>query len=277
MLGLERLSLILIERYDTNSDPINNATGPSVPEDELLLDKLRVLRILRPGENQSEDIDNLITSIRAPNLKWFEWEANRDPLATSLNFWQLCASRFRALTSLHLMGFPSELPGGATALEILVNWLQSLESIESFILILARTCVYSTIETEIGILTILERLSETNNNVPAYCTELKSLHIGPILPRELPVLKSMVQVRPRLMSGSLRIVQYVDTKRSAGDVSWLQANVGDFALETVSGHGRGFFYGGRYRYVGGALRKYLVDVSSESIYFDQVEQSEPLV
>ncbi|CAE6417001.1 unnamed protein product [Rhizoctonia solani] len=267
MPNLERLSLVLMERYDTNSD-IGNS------EDELRLDKLRTLRILRPAEDQLHDINDLLALLRAPNLRHFEWEVNYEPLATPLDFWHRCASRFQTLTSLHLMGFPSEFPGGVAALQVLVGWLQSLQDLESFILIFARTCVYSIVETDSGIRTILERLSETHDGTPAYCAKLGSLHIGPVLPRELPTLQSVVQSRPHLSSGSVHILQYVDTKRSAGDVSWFQTNVSNFAIETVSGHGRGFHYGGRHRYVGGALRKY-PNVFSERIYFDQAEQSEP--
>ncbi|CEL60791.1 hypothetical protein RSOLAG1IB_04030 [Rhizoctonia solani AG-1 IB] len=276
MPNLERLSLILTERYNTNSDHIDNLVDSLALQGDLQLDKLRILRILRPVEDQLHDIDDLLTLLRAPNLRHFEWEANYDPLLTPLDFWHRCASRFQGLTSLHLMGFPSELPAGVAALQVLVGWLQSLQHLESLIVIFARSCVYNIVETNSGILTILERLSETHDDVPTYCAKLCSLHIGPILPRELPTLQLAVQARPSLRSGSVHILQYVDTKRSAGDASWFETNVGSFEIETVSGHGRGFHYGGRYRYVGGTLRKY-PNVFSERIYFDQAEQSEPLV
>ncbi|CAE6499420.1 unnamed protein product [Rhizoctonia solani] len=276
MPGLERLSLTLMERYDPESDATDIPIDSSAPEDELILDNLRILRILRPVEDQLQDIDTLLAVLCAPNLRHFEWEVNYDPVATSLFFWQRCASQFHGLTSLHLMGFPSEFPGGIDISQVLVDWLESLRQLESLILIFARSCIYSNIDTESGIVTVLGRLAKTYNDTPACCPQLSSLHIGPILPRELPYVQSVVEARHLLRAGALRVVQYVDTKRSAGDVSWLQTNAGDFALETVSGHGRGFRYGIRHRYVGGTLRKYS-NMFFQRIYFDQVEELELLV
>ncbi|KAG8681275.1 hypothetical protein FRC11_001328, partial [Ceratobasidium sp. 423] len=225
-----------MERYDPESDVTDIPIDSSAPEDELVLDNLRVLRILRPVEDQLQDIDTLLMLLCAPNLRYFEWEVNYEPLATSLFFWQRCASQFHALTSLHLMGFPSEFPGEIDISQVLIDWLESLRHLESLILIFARSCTYSSIGTELSIVTVLGHLAEAHNDVPVCCPQLSSLHIGPILPRELANVQAVVQVRPLLRAGMLRMVQYVDTKKSAGDASWLQTNVSDFALETVSGH-----------------------------------------
>ncbi|KDN49785.1 hypothetical protein RSAG8_01850, partial [Rhizoctonia solani AG-8 WAC10335] len=138
----------------------------------------------------------LLALLHAPNLRQFEWEVNYDPLATPLSFWERCASRFRALTSLHLMGFPPELPGGVVVSQMLLGWLESLEHLESFILIFARSCLYSSIGFELGVGTILERLAETHGDDPVCCTQLRSLHIGPILPRELLDVQSVASTIP---------------------------------------------------------------------------------
>ncbi|KAH7339729.1 hypothetical protein B0J17DRAFT_656556 [Rhizoctonia solani] len=248
MPKLERLSLILIERYGPDSGETDNIDVFS-PDDELTLDSLCQLRILRPVEDQLSDIGHLLARLCAPNLRHFEWEINYDFTATPLSFWQHCASRFHTLTSLHLMGFPSECSGGIAATQALLGWLESLHHLESFVLIHHRSYLFSSNETRLGMAAILEPLAE---------------------------LMSVVRARPRLGAGTLRIIQYVDTKRTAGDASWLQTNVSDFALETIVGHGRGFRYGIRYRYVGGMLRKY-TSPFFESVYFDQTEQSELLV
>ncbi|CAE6366103.1 unnamed protein product [Rhizoctonia solani] len=275
MPGLERLSLILMERYGPE-DAMETPIDLSTPKDGLVLNNLRELRILRPLEGQIHDIDRLLACLNAPNLKHFEWEVNYHPRATSLSFWERCASQFHTLTSLHLMGFTTEFPAGTIVSQMLLGWLESLQHLESFTLIFFRSCLYNQIEVELGVVTVLEHLAKTRGDDPMCCTHLRSLSIGPILPRELLYVQSVVQARPRLRTGTLRVVQYVDTKRSAGDASWLQANVSDFALETVSGHGRGFRYGFRYRYVGGALRKYS-NMFTECIYLDQAEQNEPFI
>ncbi|CAE6518332.1 unnamed protein product [Rhizoctonia solani] len=275
MPGLECLSLILMERYGPE-DAIETPIDLSTPGGGLVLNNLRELRILRPVEGQIHDIDRLLACLNAPNLKHFEWEVNYYPRVTSLSFWERCASQFHTLTSLHLMGFTTEFPAGTIVSQMLLGWLESLQHLESFTLICSRSCLYNQIEVELGVVTVLEHLAKTRGDDPMCCTHLRSLSIGPILPRELLYVQSVVQARPRLRTGTLRVVQYVDTKRSAGDASWLQANVSDFALETVSGHGRGFRYGFRYRYVGGALRKYS-NMFTECIYLDQAEQNEPFI
>lgn len=271
---IKRVFLVSVDVYPDDNwiigsqEDIDNVP---VPQNTITLRNLRSLRVLRTPK-----ASRFLLCLQAPQLRHFEWEEEVSTSSTSSTLWQHCASQFQALTSLHLMGFPSEGSNerAVASLNTLSQWLKSLHHLQSLILIFDRSCVYNhhnRVGSEHGVVTILRRLAETCNNVPSHCEQLNDLHIGPVLPGELAQVQPLVQVRSPLRVGKLRIVQYTDTQRSTGDASWFESNVAYFRLIRMIGHGRGCRYGHRIRYVKGTLLKTYSSVPFDPTYFNQVE------
>lgn len=135
MPQLEHLSLISVDIFTYNLTQLGNHNTSPSPQDILILEHLCSLRVLR-----SPKANRFLSHLCAPKLRHFEWEVDF-PTPGVPGFWHICASRLQALTSLHLMGFPSEGEGANTALSNLTFWLESLRYLESLVLIFDRFCI----------------------------------------------------------------------------------------------------------------------------------------